>query len=127
MMSSVLFPHLSARVGTHGLHSLFPTYAAGLRLFAFLVFPVCLGIAALSPVLVPAIFGSRFTPAVATAMILVSGASFATIASIGSTLLYVAERSHVTLLTDTAGAILFIAAGATLIPAFGIEGAASSR
>jgi O-antigen/teichoic acid export membrane protein len=126
-ISAVLFPYLAARRGSGPLADVFAKYAAALKLFAFLVFPASFGIAALAPALIPMLFGRAFAPAADTATILVVASGFAAAASIGSTLLYVADRSHVVLCTDVIGAVGFVVAGITLIPTFGIEGAAWTR
>jgi O-antigen/teichoic acid export membrane protein len=127
MMAAVLFPYLASRRGVGPLEDIFQKYAAALKLFAFFIFPISLGIAALAPALISSLFGKAFAPASATATVLVAASGFAAAASIGSMLLYVADRSHVVLRTDVAGAVAFVAAGLTLIPAFGIIGAAWTR
>ncbi|MGL4635497.1 MAG: oligosaccharide flippase family protein [Beijerinckiaceae bacterium] len=101
--------------------------ASGTRVIAFLAFPACLGLAAITPSLLPMVYGAGFAGATPAAIITLVAAAIGAAGSVGSHLIYGNDRSDVILYVNAIGAVLLIVAGLTAIPAFGVEGAAWSR
>jgi O-antigen/teichoic acid export membrane protein len=101
--------------------------ASGTRIIAFLAFPCCLGLAALTPTLQPLIYGPAFTAAVPATMIVVAAAGIGAAGAVGSHLIYGHDRSDIICYVNFAGVALFVAAGLLVVPQYGLEGAAWSR
>lgn len=127
LMTGGLLPHFAERYGAADIEGLHRAFGAATRVLAFLLFPACFGTAAIVPKLLPLLFGQDFVPAVPSAMMLVSVAGFGAIASTAAILINTMERTNIIFLVGLVGAALSIAAGVTVIPAFGINGAAASR
>jgi O-antigen/teichoic acid export membrane protein len=127
LMTSGFLPYFAERYGVGDIPGLRRAYRAATRVLAFLLLPACLGTAAIAPKLIPLLFGRAFVPAVPSAMIVSSVAGLAAIGGIAALLLNTMERTGIILLFSLVGAALSIAAGLTIIPAFGIDGAAASR
>ncbi len=127
LMTGGLVPYFAERYGMADIEGLRRAYGSATRVLAFLIFPACLGTAAIVPKLLPLLFGQDFVPAVPTAMILVSVAGFGAISSVSATFVNTMERTNIIFVTGLGCAALSIAAGITVIPAFGINGAAASR
>jgi O-antigen/teichoic acid export membrane protein len=92
-----------------------------------LVFPTCLGAAAIMPRLLPLIYGPSFADAVPAASILVCTAGLVAAGTMISNLLLAFERNSFVLWNGIIGAIVATIFGVTLVPAFGILGAAYGR
>jgi O-antigen/teichoic acid export membrane protein len=127
LMTSGFLPYFAERYGVGDIAGLRRAYRAATRVLAFLLLPACLGTAAIAPKLIPLLFGRAFVPAVPSAMIVTSVAGLGAIGSIAALLVNTMERTGIILLQSLVGAALSVAAGLTIIPAFGIDGAAGSR
>lgn len=127
LLSGALLPYLSHQQGVGAYDKARGAYAMGMRVMAFLVFPACFGAAAIAPALLPALYGRDFAAAIPSAIILVSAAAFNATASVAFTYLFAMERTRFVFVIGSLGAALCIAAGLTLVPAFGPIAAASTR
>lgn len=127
LLTGALLPYLSQHATGPTAGKAREAYGAGMRLMAFIVFPASFGVAAIAPRLMPTLFGAEFTPAVPTAMILVSAAAFSSSASVALTYLFAMERTRVVLATGALGAVLSILVGLTLVPLYGPTAAAIGR
>jgi O-antigen/teichoic acid export membrane protein len=127
LLTGGLLPHLSRAAATGTGRTPQETYAISVRMLALLVFPACLGAAAIAPSLVPAIYGKDFSDAVPSAMILLCGASITATSSVAFTYLLAMERPRFVFVAGGAAALLVIAVGVTLIPMYGVLAAATAR
>ncbi|MCC6671066.1 MAG: lipopolysaccharide biosynthesis protein [Planctomycetes bacterium] len=127
LLCGPLLPHLAERVALRDRAGMQRAYACATRVLGFLLLPMCLGAAAVMPVLLPLLFGAGFAPGVATAQLLVLTAAPGAIAAAGSALLYAHERSGWIFRFGLLGALLAIGGCAALVPALATEGAALAR
>ncbi len=127
LLTGGLLPYLSAQAGLDAQHKLQQAYAIATRILAFLVFPACFGMAAIAPALLPAIYGRDFAGAAPAAAVLVAASAFTASCSVATTTMLALERTRLVLATGTLSAMLVIVSGLTVIPAFGIRGAALGR
>ncbi|HEU5020203.1 MAG TPA: lipopolysaccharide biosynthesis protein [Pseudolabrys sp.] len=127
LLTGALLPYLSHQHGAGATEKARETYAASMRIMASLIFPACLGVAAIAPVLLPALYGRAFSAAVLPAIILVSAAALSATASVAFTYLLAMERTRFVFVSGSIGAALCILAGITVIPAFGAIAAAIAR
>jgi O-antigen/teichoic acid export membrane protein len=103
------------------------SYGDGLRYFAMLVFPACLGAAAITPALLPFLYGPSFAEAVVPAMILIAGCCAMPFIAITQQYAMAVERTGMVLWLTALGAALSILSGLTLTPLYGTDGAAIGR
>jgi O-antigen/teichoic acid export membrane protein len=103
------------------------TYGTLTVMLGFVVVPLCLGLAAVTPILVPLVFGGRFTEAVPAAAVTAAFASMNAIATVGSSYTYAREASAFTAKTGILFAILTPIVYWLVIPRFGVLGAAIAR
>jgi O-antigen/teichoic acid export membrane protein len=127
LLTGGLLPHLAQQSAAGSGPRPQDTYAISVRILAFLIFPACLGTAAIAPSLVPAIYGREFAGAVPSAVILLCGAAITASSSVAFTYLLAMERTRFVFLTGGVAALLVIAAGMSLIPLFGTIAAAMAR
>ena len=127
LLTGALLPRLSDHIGRDEADEAREVYATSVRLMALLVFPACLGTAAIAPVLLPLMYSATFAPAVPTATILLCAAAFTATASVAAVYLIAVERTRFLLGTAVFGAALSILAGLTIVPAFGPVAAACAR
>ncbi len=127
LLTSALLPHFAQSYGNGSRVEIEKTYAAVTRVLAFLVFPLCFGSAALLPAVLPFLYGQAFSEAVPAATILVLVSAFGSTASVGGSLLMAMDRSDLIFFGGAASAVLMVAGGFTVIPAFGLIGAAWLR
>lgn len=127
LLTNALLPYLSQQQRHSADRSPQATYATSMRLLAFLIFPACLGAAAIAPSLVPAIYGKDFAGAVPGAMILLCGASVTASCSVGFIYLLAMERTRFVFATGGIAALAVIVCGLTLVPTFGVMAAATAR
>lgn len=126
LLSGALMPHFAESAGLRDSQALRRAYAAGTRLLAVLLFPMCLGLASLTPVLLPALYGNAFRPAVPSAMVLIAFSSLA-FAGVASALVYGSGRSWFVAASGLSGAVLSLAGCLLVVPVWGSLGAAWSR
>jgi O-antigen/teichoic acid export membrane protein len=121
------FYYFAEQLGKADEARLHQAFTTGTRFIAFLVFPTCLGAAAIMPRLLPLIYGPSFANAVPAASILVCSAGLVASGTMISNLLLALERNAFILWNGIIGAVFATIFGITLIPAFGILGAAYGR
>jgi O-antigen/teichoic acid export membrane protein len=126
-LCTALLPHLSSLVGEDALERTRVTYRYNLRLLALIVLPGCFGLAAITPALLPAIYGQAFRDAVPSAMLLITFSACITLSWVPTTFLLAREETRLVMITSAIGAALTIVSGLTLIPLFGTLGGAVGR
>jgi O-antigen/teichoic acid export membrane protein len=126
-MTNPLLPYFGFKLGARDLHSLQSSYTLATRLIGLAILPVCFGMAAICPVVIPALYGSDFEGAVPAAMVITAGSAIGIIANPSAKLIYSVEKGSIFVISNLIGAGVLLAAGVSIIPAFGILGAAASR
>jgi O-antigen/teichoic acid export membrane protein len=99
----------------------------GTRMLAIVTLPMCFGMAALIPELLPMLYGSAFSEGGLAAAILVCFAGIGATVSVPSAFVVGLERSDFAFLSNVSGAILSVGLGFLLVPPYGIIGAAVAR
>jgi O-antigen/teichoic acid export membrane protein len=127
IFGGALMSHFAGLIGTGDVTGTKKAYATATRLTALLVFPCCFGCAAVTPVLLPSLYGERFAPAIPSAILLLLFAAFTTSAMAGSAAVYAHERSAFIFWGGLLGALLSLGAGFLIIPTFGVLGAVWAR
>jgi O-antigen/teichoic acid export membrane protein len=127
LLTAGLLPYFAENFGKGASEELREGYATATRVLAFLALPVSFGMVALLPVLLPLLYGSDFASAVPAATVLVLAAGVAATTSVGTTLVMAVERSDFVFVSGLVCALLAVVSGFTVIPAFGLMGAAWSR
>ena len=127
LLTGALLPRLSDHLGRNEAEEARRVYETSVSLMGFLVFPACLGTAAIVPTLLPLMYGEAFSSAVPTATILLTASALGATASVASIYLIAVERTRFLLGTTVVGAALSIVAGLTIVPAFGPVAAAFGR
>jgi O-antigen/teichoic acid export membrane protein len=127
LLTAGLLPYFAESFGKGAVSELRDAYATATRVLAFLVFPVCFGLAALLPKALPLVFGNAFADAVPAATVLVLAAGIGAVSSVGTSVIMATDRSDFVFVCGLIAAVLAVAAGFTVIPAFGVIGAACSR
>jgi O-antigen/teichoic acid export membrane protein len=126
LLGGALMPHFAESASAGYSATARRTYATGTRLLAMLLFPLCLGLASLMPVLLPALYGDLFRAAVPSAMVLTAVSALA-FTNVGSALVYGSGRSWFVAASGLAGAVLSLACCVIIIPRWGAWGASLSR
>ena len=98
-----------------------------MRWLTILIVPVCFGGAAIMPVLLPLLFGSEFTPAIAMAAVVVASAFTTALSLVPALTIGARERSDFYLYSTPVVAALSICALALAVPHSGGLGAAWVR
>ena len=98
-----------------------------MRLVAFFVLPMCFGVAALIPSLLPLMYGDSFARGNLSAMILVSSAGLGANVVVPFAFINGMERSDFLFVLNITGAILSFLLGLALVSSMGILGAALAR
>lgn len=127
LLTGGLLAHFSESHALRDRAYLQSVYATATRVMAFILLPSCFGLAAILPVVLPAVYGSAFAAAVPVAGILVAGAAIGATGSVGSQIIYAQERSDFIFLSGLVGAVLSLAAGFLIVPGYGMLGAALAR
>ena len=127
LLTAGLLPYFAENFGKSAIRDLQDGYATATRVLAFVALPACFGTAAVLPMLLPLLYGSAFADAVPAATVLVVAAGIGATASVGTTLVMAMDRSDFVFISGLATALLAVIAGFTVIPAFGLMGAAWSR
>ena len=126
LLGSALMPHFAESAGGRPAGAERHVYSRALRLFASLLFPLCLGTSSLTPALLPALYGAPFRAAVPSTMML-TAFSILALMNVGSSLVYASGRAWFVAASGLAGAILSLAGCAVAIPVWGVWGASLSR
>jgi O-antigen/teichoic acid export membrane protein len=127
ILGNAMIPHFGELASGGRSDTSKETFAAVTRVMAALSLPLCLGLAALTPALVPGVFGPGFTGAIAPAAILVAAASLVAIAPAATAVTYAEERNRYIATATISGALVAIAGFVIVIPRFGAIGAALVR
>lgn len=127
LLTAGLLPYFAQAFGRQALDEAREAYATATRVLALLVFPACCGMAAILPAALPLIFGQAFAGAIPAATVLVLAAGIGATTSVGTSLLLAMDRSDFIFAIGLFLAVLAIAAGLTVIPAYGLMGAAWTR
>lgn len=127
LLTAGLLPYFVENFGGRNFGAIQATYAAGTRALASLVLPMCCGMAAIMPVLLPLLYGPSFAPAVPAATVIVVSAGLGSIGYVGVHLLHGLERTDFLFFSGGLGAVLSVVVGLTLVPQFGVLGAAWGR
>jgi len=127
LLLSALLPRFSEQHGLGAQDDMQRLYRTMTALIAMLIVPLCLGLAAIAPVLVPLLFGSEFHDSIPVASVLLIAAA---ISSLGVTTFYLLQsvgKTGFLLLSNGLGLVGTIVLGFILVPRFGLIGAAWSR
>ncbi|WP_319437058.1 lipopolysaccharide biosynthesis protein [Mycobacterium sp. RTGN5] len=124
---SALLPRFSEQSGRGAHEDMRRLYRTMTSLMALVMFPLCLGLAAITPVLIPLVFGADFADAVPVASLLLVVIA---INSLGGTALQLTlslGKTRILLISNAVGLVGVILLGFLLIPQYGLMGAAWSR
>jgi O-antigen/teichoic acid export membrane protein len=127
LLTSAVLTSLAEKRGRDELDGMKDDFAAAVRLLAALVFPICLGTAAIIPELLPVLYGGKFASAVPAAMVLVSVAALSVLSTVATSLVQALERSDFIFASSLCGAACALASGFLFIPEYGLMGAALAR
>lgn len=116
-----LFSHHSDR-GDHA--ALTKSYQRSLLGLSLVVAPICLGGAAISPVLIPLLFGEAFRPSVALSVVLLGFTVFSALLTVPYRLMLAREKSGAVLRLSAWEGIACIGLLFAAVPLFGTMGAA---
>lgn len=126
LLLSALLPRFSEQHGMGAEDNMRRLYRMMTALMALVIVPLCLGLAAIAPVLIPLIFGTDFTDAVAASSVLLVAAA---ISSLGVTTVYflqsVAKKTGLLLISNGLGLVGTIVLGFLVIPSEGLMGGAA--
>jgi len=126
LLCGPLLAHLSERRGAGDVNAIRRTFATATRLLALMLFPLSFGLASITSVLLPFLYGNAFRPAVPSAMVLIAFSALA-FANVGASVVHAMERSWFIALGGLAGAVLSLTGCMLVIPAWGAWGAVWSR
>lgn len=127
LMTGGLLAHFSEQWAVGDRALLQQSLASALRFMAFLIFPACFGMAAVAPAIVPLMFGERFAEAVPATTVLVAAQAVAALSTVTSALLFAVERNRFLVRIGAVGAVVLIACGFLVVPAYGLMGAVGAR
>jgi O-antigen/teichoic acid export membrane protein len=127
LLTAGLLPYFAANFGKGATGEMKAAYAAATRVLAFIVLPVCFGLAGVLPTALPLVYGAAFADAIPAATMLVLAAGIGAAASVSTTLVMAMDRSDFVFASGFISAILAVAAGLVVIPVFGLMGAAWAR
>ena len=127
MLLSALLPRFSEQHGMGAHDHMVRLYRTTTALIAMVIVPLCLGLAAVAPVLVPALFGAEYGGAVPAAVVLLIAAAISALGVTTLYLLYSTGKTAFLVISNGLGLVVTIALGFVLIPRYGLMGAAWSR
>jgi O-antigen/teichoic acid export membrane protein len=122
-----ILPHFSEKFGLGDVEQAKTAFSSVVRVMALMTFPACLGLTAILPELLPALFGDQFAAAVPAAMSMVTTAALIGPGTVATTIAWAVERSDVEFYAGIVGVLVAILGGLVIIPVYGIVGAAVSR
>ena len=125
LLGGALMPHF-AELAAAGAGVRERLYSGATRLLAALLFPLCLGLSSIIPILLPVVYGEAFRGAIPSAMVLTAFSALAFM-NVGSALVYASGKAWFIAATGLGGAILSLAGCLLVIPSWGPWGAALSR
>jgi O-antigen/teichoic acid export membrane protein len=127
LLTGGLLPYFAENIGAQNHEAIREGMATGTRLIAFMVLPMCLGTAAITPELLPMIYGAEFEVAVPAATLLVASAALGACGLVATQVVFANERSDFVLLCNLGGVVAAMFVGFFIIPSFGLMGAAWGR
>jgi O-antigen/teichoic acid export membrane protein len=127
LLLSALLPYFSEKHGLGAHEDVRRQFRLMTAVMALLMVPLCIGLAAIAPVLVPLLFGTKFADAVPVAMLLLLGAAVTTVGAATIKLINSTGKNGVLLASNASGLVCTISLGFLVIPHFGMMGAAWSR
>ncbi|AFM16087.1 membrane protein involved in the export of O-antigen and teichoic acid [Mycolicibacterium chubuense NBB4] len=127
LLLSALLPRFSEQHGLGAHESMLRLYRTTTALIAMVIVPLCLGLAAIAPVLIPVLFGAEFADAIPVASVLLIAAAVSSLGVTTLYLLYSAGKTGLLVVSNGVGLAGTVALGFLLIPRFGLMGAAWSR
>jgi O-antigen/teichoic acid export membrane protein len=126
LLAGALLAHFAQLRGAGETEQIKALFISGTRLMALLLFPLCFGLASITSVLLPLVYGDEFVAAVPNAVVLIAS-SIVVISTVSTSLLYAMEKAKVIAIMSTVGAIATIAGGTIIVAKYGAWGAAWSR
>lgn len=127
LLCGALMPWFAEQAGASNRTEMNRIFASATRLLAAVVVPISLGITALIPVLLPAIYGERFQAAVPVATLLIPAAGILSIASPASQLIYGLGKAWFHFVANLPFAVLMVLGCIVVTPHYGAWGAACIR
>ncbi|GAC1326988.1 MAG: hypothetical protein NVSMB26_00100 [Beijerinckiaceae bacterium] len=127
LLTGSVMPWFSEKVGLSNSDAIEEMLSVGTRLISFIVLPMCFGLAGILPQLLPLLYGRAFEAASGSATVLVASAAMGAISAVPTTLLYAKERGDFIFYCGIFGAMLSLICGFTLVPRYGLMGAAAGR
>jgi O-antigen/teichoic acid export membrane protein len=128
LVLSALLPYFSEQHGLGAHDQMRRLYRAMTGLIALVMAPLCIGMAAIAPVLVPLLFGAEFAVAVPVASVLLLTAAAVNSLSVTTVyLIFSTGKTRLLLISNGVGLVGTIVCGFVLIPHIGLMGAAWSR
>jgi O-antigen/teichoic acid export membrane protein len=126
LLTGALLPYFAQLAGSGRHDALRARYVVAIRVLAFMLAPLCFGLASLMPVVLPLVYGPEYSAAIGPAIVL-AAASVVAFGTVGTAALQAFERAGCNALVGTLGAISAVLAGFFLVPRMGIWGAVWSR
>ncbi|MGL4603038.1 MAG: oligosaccharide flippase family protein [Iodobacter sp.] len=127
MLTSALTPHFAEKMAPNASKTLLQRdFTLLTKLTALICIPAAIYSAALMPIVLPLMFGSKYILAVPTAQILILSAGLG-FANVGSSLQYASGNSNFILKTSILGTVLMFSGLYLVISDFGSYGAACVR
>jgi O-antigen/teichoic acid export membrane protein len=127
LLTSGLLPYFAEAISSRRMEKAKVMLQTAMRLVAFFVLPMCFGIAAVIPELLPLVYGQSFASGSSAAMILVSAAGIGANIVVPLNFINGMERSEFLFVMNIIGAILSLALGLILVSSIGLMGAALGR
>jgi O-antigen/teichoic acid export membrane protein len=127
LLLSALLPRFSEQSGQGADDHMMRLYRTMTALIATVMFPFCLGLAAITPVLVPLVFGADFDDAATIASILLIVTAVNSLGGTNLSLILSKGKTRILLISNAVGLVGVILLSFLLIPDYGLVGAAWSR
>ena len=127
LLTSALLAYFSQQHGLGNHAQMAAVYRTAVLTVALLALPACFGMAAITSVLVPLLFGTAFAEAAVAATILLAPAAVYVLGAPNSNLIYGSGRSGILLASSLAGLATTVLLSLLLIPRLGLIGAACAR
>jgi O-antigen/teichoic acid export membrane protein len=127
LFTGALLPYFAEAISSNELEKAKARTRTAMRLVAFFVLPMCFGVAAIVPEILPLLYGQSFAAGSTAAMILVSSAGIGANVVVPLAFINGMERSDFLFGINITAAILSVALGFFLVASLGIEGAALTR
>lgn len=127
LLLSALLPRFSEQRGQGAHDPMKRLYRTMTALIAMVMLPLCLCLAAITPVVVPLIFGPDFSDAAGVASILLIAIAINSLGGTSLSLILSMGKNSILWISNAVGLVGVIGLGFLLIPQYGLMGAAWSR